>query len=514
MPPSLLTILAVVTLCVCYITACQITVCSSYDCSSGCVSHNTNLSSSVPGILNLDNAFVTCGSNLVSIYGATSSTKELQFYHSQPGTCQQFLSGSWKATYDTVAQTASNRTLNVCQSRSLYTCEPSQLVERNCSDLSQILSRVVSDDCPSVTYGMCAHFQDNVSSLLVAAAIFPLFLALCFSVYASLPCVIMTNDGKQIVPTPRLDDVIFRNTLINEVKVMMQLNGPASPSTISEYATSTFRGNAILLASCLMSSTCLLLLNFIATSVASGNNVSAIGTRWLKIACYLLISVVGFFPSAPPGKIRSRTPSLWCSFGATCGECQCGDIVCPGMNTSIIQNAAHMCSFFLAIILFIASEFVELTIITDSTSGNSISLRSLNGTTGSYNSGFASVLLIQLVFLIVFQAPINVLRMSSMGCIQCWMCANTTDPKTKERDRKLLNASAAAAFLVEVSLASCLICFALYEELLPISECVGVPALALYPWIIVVLACCTGYAAGFVVACEGRICSVVGNAPV
>jgi len=507
-----LSIIALVSLSACCAVACQITICSSYDCLSGCSSQNTTLSESISGILNLDDAFVTCGPNLTTVYGATTSTKELQFYYAQPDTCQQFLGGSWTIIHEKAPQIATKQALNTCQNDKLYTCEPSQLVERNCSDLSIILSRTLSNDCPSVVFGMCAHFRSNVTSLLIAVAIFPLFLALCFSVYASLPCVIFANDGKQIVPTPYPNDVIFRNSLAHEVKTMMQLNGPASPSTVSEYATSTFRGNAILLASCLMSSTCLLLLNFIGTSITMAHRGPIVGTRWLKIVCYLLISVVGFFPSAPPSKIRSRTPSLWCSFGDTCGECECGNMNCPGLNTSIIQNIAHMCSFFVAILLFIASEFVELSITPEW-----IGFQSLNTTMTSYNTAFAAVLLIQLVFLIVFQAPINIAKMPSMGCIQCWICSTTDSIPLKERNRKWLNASAAAAFLVEVSLASCLICFALYEELLPISMCVGIPALALYPWIIVALACCIGYTAGFLVAWEDKLlcrcCNNVSNSP-
>lgn len=448
--------------------------------------------------MNLQNAFVTCGNDLVSVFGSLSSTKELQSYYSQPNTCQQFLGGSWKVIYDNT-ETAMNKSLNTChydsstQSNNLYTCEPSQLVERNCSDLSIILSRVATSDCPSITFGMCAHFQDNVVSLLIAVSIFPLFLALCFSVYASIPCMILTNTGEQINPVPQTDEVIFRNTLKKEVGVMMNLNGPASPSTISEYATSTFRGNAILLASCLMSSTCLLLLNFISTSItSSGETGVVIGTRWLRMICYLLISMVGFFPSAPPSKIRTRTPSLWCSFGATCCECDCGKTHCNGFNSSIIENIAHMCSFFVAIILFIVSEFVELTI-----TENYIGFQLLNTIETSYNAAFAGVLLIQLVFLIIFQAPVNIAKMSSLSCLQCGPCL--------PNNRKWLNASAAAAFVTEVSLASCLICFSLYEELLPISTCVSIPALAFYPWVIVSFACCTGYVAGCIVSWQDKI---------
>jgi hypothetical protein len=194
--------------------------------------------------------------------------------------------------------------------------------------------------------------------------------------------------------------------------------------------------------------------------------------------------MVGFFPSAPPSKVRSRSPSLWFSFGAT---------VCWGtFNSSIIQNFMHMMSFFAAIILFIVGEFVGINTEEDD----------------KYKAWFASALVMQLVFLVACQAPINISRMPSMSFLQCWFFVpyedDTSPDKTspmisaeeKERNRRLLNACASASFFVECSLASCLVCFGLYQELLPISTCVGIKEISLYPWIIVASTCCVGYVVG------------------
>jgi hypothetical protein len=237
--------------------------------------------------------------------------------------------------------------------------------------------------------------------------------------------------------------IISRISLQREVKAMMNLEGFASPSTVSEYSSSTFRGNAILLASCLMASTNLLLLSFVAGAILER------GVSWYRTICYLLISVVGFFPSAPPAKIRERTPALWCSFGSACYG---------GYDTSVVQNFAHMCSFFISIILFIASEFVDY-------SGREAVQMSKYYTNAVI---FPIVLMTLLGLLVVFQAPVNIAKAPALSFLQYgFMNGNPT-----KDHKKWLNGCAAGAFLIEIVLATCLICFGLYDELLPISICV------------------------------------------
>lgn len=469
-----------IALCTASVAGVQLQVCESRDCTS-CQSYYGGLNTTVSAVLSLESAYIICGSNISSIYGVRRVDNNLRIYHSQTNICQSYMGGSYMVSCDNEKQVVDNITLGQCHNGSLSLCEPGKLLTYRFADTHCVGSYTIdgqpSDQCPMMFYGMCAYLRDNVDSLLVAISIFPLFLGLCFSVYASLPCFIFCNDDRMITPQPQRDVIIARATLEMEVQAMMNLNGPASPSTVSEYSSSTFRGNAILLASCLMTSTNLLLLSFIANSIAkrtSANGASSV--KWLRTISYLLISVVGFFPSAPPAKIRKRTPALWCSFGS---------VWCDGkFDTSIIQNIAHMCSFFLSIILFIASEFVEY--------GGREAIQA-----GIYNTNqviFSIVLIIFLILLIVFQAPVNIARSPLLSFLQCgFMNSNPT-----KREKKWLNACAAIAFFIEVALATCLICFGLYEELLPISICVDIVAIRLFPWIIVVCSCVIGYGAGFV----------------
>jgi hypothetical protein len=143
-----------------------------------------------------------------------------------------------------------------------------------------------------------------------------------------------------------------------------------------------------------------------------------------------------------------------------------------------------MCSFFIAIILFIASELVEY-------GGNQAIKASDHGNTSAV---FPLALVILLGLLIGFQAPVNIAKAPGLSCLQHGFM---NENPTKEQKR-YLNWCAAGAFLIEVVLATRLICFGLYEELLPISACVDLEAVKLFPWIIIMCSCVVGYGVGFV----------------
>jgi hypothetical protein len=205
---------------------------------------------------------------------------------------------------------------------------------------------------------------------------------------------------------------------------------------------------------------------------------------------YLLIGLVGFFPSAPPEKVRSRSPSLWYSFGAK--------ICCGMVNSSLVQDFMHIVSFFASIVLFIINGFVAVK----------------EGT--EYKRWFSVALLVQLVVLVVFQVPIFISRTSSLSLLQCWFWVpyeGGTEPdkviasEEKERNRRLLNLCASVAFLVECSLAACLASFGMYQELQPISSCVGIEGFEHYPWVIVMVSCLAGLVVGGVMRlCPFRVC--------
>jgi hypothetical protein len=464
----------VILICIIFVDGAKVEVCNSSDCTL-CQTFNTSFISPLIRIMGVEKGYVVCGRSFTSIYGTSMMTKELQIYYGKPNLCQVYLGGSYIVSCDNETQIVSNNTLGTCSSSEIYTCEPNRLVRykfssTNCtgtftSDIKE------NSNCSQVLYGICAHLNSNISSFIIALTIFPVFLGICFSVYSSLPCFIFCNEGSPIAPIPKRDEIIARSTPQREVEAMMHLNGPASPSTVSEYSSSTFRGNAILLASCLMSSTNLLLLRFIAGAIQETGERQ---TKWIRTVSYLLISLVGFMPSSPPSKIREKTPVLWCSFGSD---------LCNGkFDTSIIQDVAHMLSFFAAIILFIISDIIEY-------GGNDAIIK------GDYNNTsivFPVVLIILLGFLIIFQAPINISKSDSLSCFQySFMNNNPT-----KNEKRILNAFAGASFLVEVILATCLLCFGLYEELLPVSECVDIESIRLFPWIIIVCSSIIGYTAG------------------
>jgi uncharacterized membrane protein len=108
---------------------------------------------------------------------------------------------------------------------------------------------------------------------------------------------------------------------------------------------------------------------------------------------------------------------------------------------------------------------------------------------------------------------VNIAKTSALSCLQYGFM---NERPTKEQKR-CLNACAAGSFLIEVVLASCLICFGLYEELLPISVCVDLVSIKLFPWIIIVISCIIGYSAGFIFnmwECLSDTDFVVKNQPV
>jgi hypothetical protein len=168
------------------------------------------------------------------------------------------------------------------------------------------------------------------------------------------------------------------------------------------------------------------------------------------------------------------------------------------VNSSLVQDFMHIVSFFASIVLFVINGFVAVE----------------GGI--EYKKRFSVALLVQLVVLVVFQASIFISRTPSLFLLQCWFCVSYEGgtepdkvvlPEVREKNRRLLNLCASVAFLVECSLAACLASFGMYQELRPISPCVGIEGFEHYPWVIVMVSCLVGLVVGGVMrVCPFRIC--------
>lgn len=472
----------------------SVQVCNSHDCTS-CQSHNSSFDLPLQNVLGLETAYVSCGLDATSIYG-NSSSGEIEFYYGQPDACQQFFGGSFKVSC-TDTQTVANNSLGVCEAgngtSTLYLCEPGKLVQYAFDSSAQCvgtysLTKTSSGNCPALLYGMCAHLSENQNSLIIALVVFSLFVGICLSVFSSVPWYIFRNDGTLIYPSPQRNEIISRSSPKREVQAISILNGAGSPSTMSELATATWRGSLYLIASCLVTCVGLLILQFISNTIrqqlftATSHFTEFLSeSKWLRILSFLCLSVVAFVPSVPPQKIREKTPVLWCSLG---------DKICGGkIDTAIIQNFAHICSFFCAIILFIFSEYYEYggrELI--STCEHWLSCQVY------YNSsvGFPMVMIFLLFLVIVVQAPIYISRLDCLSCLRFGFMTDVPD----DNQKKWLNRFAAAAFCLEVILATCFVCFGLYDELFPISVCLNNTTIKFFPWIIIVSCCVIGNVAG------------------
>ena len=207
-------------------------------------------------------------------------------------------------------------TLSYCQNHNLSDsilsyCSNSKLhvvsySGENCSGIVTSSQYSVNASCLSMQSSFCVQLTYGRETMFVALSIFSLYIGICFSVFASLPCIICKGGDRRAKYISKKDNgIIAEDTVSLEISRMGDENGPGSPSTISEYATSTFRGNAILTSSCLVGSTCLLMLHALSRAV-EGSAADA-APKWLRISCYILISLIGFCPSSPPSSIHEKT---------------------------------------------------------------------------------------------------------------------------------------------------------------------------------------------------------------
>lgn len=343
-----------------------------------------------------------------------------------------------------------NRTLSHCSNGKLKVVD---YANDNCIGTTVSTQYYVNDTCVNMRTPFCMQLSIGRDTMIIAMTIFSLFIGLCFSVFSSIPCIVFRGGSKDVEPLSV--EVVSEDNVALEVGKLNEINGPGSPSTISEYATSTLRGNSLLTASCLMSVIALTMLHALSQAV---NEDTAI--KWLRLGCYCLISLVGFFPSSPPNAVRKNTPVLWCSFGNRI----CNDKI----GTSVIQDLVHMVSFFAAIIVFIISEIVE------------------------YSTEITIVVYVMaglMLVLISVQAPISIMNYSTLKCLRC---------TTLERKRGMLNVFASVSFFIETVIAVLLITYCVYEEALPIAHCTMSDTM-LYIALCIIASCCViGYTAGVV----------------
>lgn len=381
-----------------------------------------------------------------------------------------------------------NKTLSYCSNSKLLI---SEYESDNCTGAVQSQKYKLEDQCMSMQSQFCVQLSEGRDSIFIAIAVFSLYIGICFSVFSSLPCIIFYGgDRRQKYIEKNEDEIIADDTVAIEIRHMIDRNGPGSPSTVSEYSTSTFRGNAILTASCLVGATCLIFLHSLAGAIEGNDNSTLTGNKikWWRISCYLLVSLVGFFPSSPPSSIREKTSVLWCAFG---------NKMCGGkFGTSIIQDAVHMLSFFFAIIVFIISEIVEYGREYRELTGYSLGTGrskwySLDaGDYGEINP-VVYVMIICLVILIALQAPINISKCDALSRLRC---------SRIENKKKSLNYFAAGAFLIETVMAVLLVAYCTYEESLPIARCTLSSEMIYFSVIVLSTCCVIGYIAGVIFA--------------
>ena len=198
-----------------------------------------------------------------------------------------------------------NRTLSHCSNSKLKVVE---YTYDNCFGPVTSTQYFDNDTCVNMRSPFCTQLSIGRNTMVIAMTIYSLFIGLCFSVFSSIPCIVFRGGSKEVEPVSV--EVVSEDNVALEVGRLNEINGPGSPSTISEYATSTLRGNSLLTASCLMSVIALTMLHALSQAVNEDGSI-----KWLRLGCYCLISLVGFFPSSPPNAVRKNTPVLWCSFG-------------------------------------------------------------------------------------------------------------------------------------------------------------------------------------------------------
>ena len=160
-----------------------------------------------------------------------------------------------------------------------------------------------------------------------------------------------------------------------------------------------------------------------------------------------------------------------------------------------------MLSFFAAIIVFIVSEIMEYSqSYQDSTAAALESLSNKLGTGQgrwySINVGIFGeinpvvyVMIVFMVVLISFQAPINISKCAAFKRLHC-LCV--------ENKKERLNYFAGCALFIETLMAVILLTYCIYEETLPIARCMLSEEMIYFAMAIVSICCLFGYFAGVI----------------